>query len=693
MEESNPVIPLIIEPICVKVTPNSVILQCKGHLNEMTSFETFYSVVGHDEAWRKAHSSYFDHLFTIENLRPNTLYRFMIRFFTKSNQQIDTKPSEPILTDLSEAMLLMKEAKQIHPGHPSVYKLPSRQVYVDDRKMMRIMEVGKQLRPGIPNKVIMVIGETGSGKSTLINAMANFVLGVEWSDDFRFKLVEDINERRDASQQSQAHSQTKYITAYMFHWTESFPTPFSLTIIDTPGYGDTEGISRDEYLTAQIKHFFESNSIHSIDHIDAIGFVIASSQSRLTPVQKYVFDRVLGIFAREIGENIYLMITFCDANQPAVLSSIQEFGVPYKDCFKFNNSALYADKNEANDEFNQMFWKLGNKSFHKFFAEFPKLKSKSLTMTKQVLHQRACLEAKVQGLDEQINQGLAVLEQVEKEIRVIEQYETEINANKNFQTKVKVPKIRQKSIAGTGKYVTNCLECNFTCHFPCEYTDDLKWKCHAMQPPRGLEQTVLEIIEQDLDGVKKKVNLVSQEDFEKYLELLSCGVCPKKCHWKRHVNNDFRYETYEEEETRTLNDLKRKYESAVEGKSKAQAMRESAEEKYRKSQAAVFKIIDETRKCIQELEAIALRPSALTTVDYIDLMIDAQKRQAQPGFRERINHLEKAKADAERIKKIKTDENFAPLKELQMQRNDDDGNLSLHQHEKGKGKWWPFNKR
>lgn len=39
-------------------------------------------------------------------------------------------------------------------------------------------------------KTIMLVGATGSGKSTLVDGIVNFVMGVSFDDPFRFTLVQ-----------------------------------------------------------------------------------------------------------------------------------------------------------------------------------------------------------------------------------------------------------------------------------------------------------------------------------------------------------------------------------------------------------------------------------------------------------------------------------------------------------------------
>ena len=103
------------------------------------------------------------------------------------------------------------------------------------------------------SKTILLMGETGAGKTTWINAMINYVLGVEWEDDFRFKLIEEENK-------NPAHSQTEGVTAYDIHYQKGFRIPFSLTIVDTAGYDSTEGLESDKKTASAIDKFFKDKN-------------------------------------------------------------------------------------------------------------------------------------------------------------------------------------------------------------------------------------------------------------------------------------------------------------------------------------------------------------------------------------------------------------------------------------------------
>ena len=136
--------------------------------------------------------------------------------------------------------------------------------------------------PPPAEKVLMVVGASGAGKSTLINGMVNYIFGVEWRDEFRFKLIVD--------EESQAKSHMKQTTVYTFHKMEGSPIPYTLKVIDTPGFGNYE---QDEEITRQIESV-------GIDHLDGIGFVIPSWWAHLTRKQMYIFDYILSGFGKDV---------------------------------------------------------------------------------------------------------------------------------------------------------------------------------------------------------------------------------------------------------------------------------------------------------------------------------------------------------------------------------------------------------
>jgi hypothetical protein len=564
---------------------------------------------------------------TLQNFQKEQLANYEASLINSPNRNIvnlsDSLPKPRLAVRMTTDQ---KKSQIIEPSSsPSVYKLKVKEDWKDNKMFLSRCSIGSGDFPPPEEKVIMVVGETGSGKSTLINGMINYILGVEWKDEFRFKL---IAEEPKKSQADNADSATKSITAYTLYPMEGSRISYRFTIIDTPGFGDTEGLQRDKFTIDQIRKFFTTSN--GIDHLDGIGFVVKNSDTRLEGAKKYIFDKILSIFGNDIEKNIFMMVTFADGSRPPVVDTLKKAEIKYSELFKFNNSALFAKNDSPKEEdddddsdFNKMFWDLGFKSFKKFFSEFEKLESVSLTLTREVLNERKHLETVVDGLLPQIQVAQNKLNRLLQTEDIVKQNEAEINANKNFTRTIIVPKSRRENTKA-GQYVTNCRKCNCTCHENCAFNDDSdKFKCSAMENA----------------GDPQKA---------------SCGVCSGHCSWRDHVNNNFYYENYEEVEQITIKELKKNFDTATANKTLAERILEGVNLELEKECEKILTMTRQVQKCLSRLDVIALKPNPLTELDYYDLQIESQKSEKKPGWEERVAFYKEARKFAETLATAKS---------------------------------------
>lgn len=379
---------------------------------------------------------------------------------------------------------------------------------------------------------------------------------------------------------------------------------YTLNIIDTPGFGDTRGIDRDQHTIDHIRQLFSETGAKGILFLDAVCFVVKAPDARLTVPQRYIFSLIMSLFGKDIESNICTLITFCDGAEPPVIPSLKEADIPFGSTFQFNNSALFAgNKNVYSNSLAPILWNIGFKSFKKFFEEINHFKTKSLSLTRDVLQERDQIKKLIHEIHPQIESGLKKLSELRDELDLLKQIKNDIESNKDFEYEVE--EVYQTLVQlDSGHHVTNCLKCHFTCHLDCDITDnDALRNCFAMK-----------------NGY--------------------CTVCPEKCYWKDHKNVDFKITLNARKVTKTYKQMKMKYEKAVCENLTHESLIGNISLDVKNIFLRVENMMKKMNCCKSRLKEIELRPDPL---ELLDSMIQDENYEKKPGYQSRIEQLCKLK--------------------------------------------------
>lgn len=162
---------------------------------------------------------------------------------------------------------------------------------------------------------------TGTGKTTLIDSLINFLLEVEFYDQFRYKLIDERNIR--ARTGGQFVSQTNCATTYHIpsEWIKAGKfrdQKYCVNIIDTPGYGDTRGPEMDKKIFNMI-----TGSFKQLETLDYVCLVNKASDNRLLNVMKDVYQKIQNMFANDTIDRFIVMCTFSDGKDPHCIGAMK----------------------------------------------------------------------------------------------------------------------------------------------------------------------------------------------------------------------------------------------------------------------------------------------------------------------------------------------------------------------------------
>ncbi|KAH3820212.1 hypothetical protein DPMN_121956 [Dreissena polymorpha] len=556
-----------------------------------------------DSRWKVYVGEYHQSTHTLTNLKSNAKYVFRVRAVYSDIEGPYSDVSQVIETKSSPASRYIALCERIGTATPRRYRLKMQEVpsSKNEKAKSKKYQLGSCSTQNVKEKTMLLIGETGTGKSTLVDAIINYILGVNYDDNFRFTVNDEDLDRA----QNQSMSQTEWITCFTIHPEEGSRLPYSLNIIDTPGFGDTRGIKRDQAIVEQIRQLFCARPPQGILTIDMVCCTLKAPDARLSTMQTYVFHSVMSLFGNDIKKNMCSIITFADSSSPPVLSALRDSGLPFGKHFTFNNTALFSDNTEAQKEgpSPRSFWEMGVRSFTSCFEHMKTMPERSLQLTQEVLNERRRLDATLERMQPIVEFGLTKISELKRQIQLFNDNKTRIEENKDFTYSETVYEHDIQDLP-KGIHVTNCKHCNVTCHDNCVFADDKdKMNCSAMDP----------------NGY--------------------CMKCEDHCIWSVHTNSPYLLTMKPVKKEQTFFRMKAEFDKAMGKSSNFKDLLNKLALDLKKIADDIEVNMETVNKCNTRLAEIALCPNPLTMTEHIDMMIHNEKTVKKDGWSDRIEAL------------------------------------------------------
>ncbi|XP_063922391.1 uncharacterized protein LOC135136866 isoform X2 [Zophobas morio] len=164
---------------------------------------------------------------------------------------------------------------------------------------------------------LLLLGETGVGKSTLINSISNYFIHSNFAKAQKEKVEILIPMCLNISEKSKVYgkpddnevhepgqSVTQNVKVHLFPIKLDRKT-INLRLIDTPGVGDPRGIEQDNINLDNVLAY-----LATLKELHGICFVLKANQTRFTQFAEYCLKQILTRLDKSASQNIIFITTY-----------------------------------------------------------------------------------------------------------------------------------------------------------------------------------------------------------------------------------------------------------------------------------------------------------------------------------------------------------------------------------------------
>lgn len=469
-------------------------------------------------------------------------------------------------------------------GGLTIRQLETSTIVRDEAQKIQILTIGQENNKS--TKTILFIGQTGSGKTTVLNAMINSLMGVQFEDNFRYSVKDEIGEQ----EKKITDSRTEFVTGYLIYDNPRMTYDCNFLLIDTPGLLDIKGEQHHKEIIKRLEFIVREDKFN-VNELHCLAFVINGTINR---TYKYVNDIITdfeNLFGRETI-NVTNVIATHTLEGSSVQNVVTDMKLSYIKCYNFENEYIFC-KNQDNPRLAKcaaLTWEEVMEQYQNFFKRVVAVSPVSLLMTKELIIEKNELKRTIANLRNHIKCKINRMLDYENRNELYEEHQRNMESNKEFQYEETVIENRKIPIENLNAHAHNCTVCNKTCISSC-----------------------------------------TKGSFGHLFQSSTCSSC--KCQWEKHKLEQSSIVSEHKKRVVFREEMANRFKEATSKTKDLEEEKKRLEEQIKEASIEVVMLTRKVEEHIRRIDRMTRIPEPLTFTEYLDGVLNDVKKEITPKLR------------------------------------------------------------